>query len=240
MADGIATPLLFEPGEGWIYGAGIDAAGVLIERVTGLNLETYMLKNIFSILGMESSGFFVKDKAKMREKLVGIAMRKEDGTFQAVPAPNNDEPVDASGGTGLFSSPEDNIKVLLDLLQDEPKLLSSEYANMLFAPAQLPEDSQALHQLRTELPLLFEGFDILHKHVSINHSLAGLLWTDSEHFPQAKGVVVWFGALGTLWFVHKEKGVAGYYASQMYPPGDPKNTDIMRKFLKAGLSGIPE
>lgn len=239
MSEGISTPLLFQPGEGWMYGAGIDAVGVLIERVTGKDLEGYMRENIFDILGMKATSFYVQDKPEMKEKLVGVAMRKEDGTLGAIPAPNNDTPIDASGGTGLYSSPDDFVKVLQDLLQDEPKVLSKEYADMLFSPLQLPEGSSTLKALRTQLPLLFPTMDIIHKHVSINHSFAGLLWTGSDHFPQAEGVVMWYGALGTMWFVHREKGIAGYYESQLVPPGDVKNVEVMRAFLKVALAEIP-
>lgn len=90
-----------------MYGAGIDAVGVLIERVTGQDLEVYMRENIFDVLGMKATSFYVQDKPEMKEKLVGVAMRKEDGTLGAIPAPNNDTPIDKSGGTGLYSSPDE-------------------------------------------------------------------------------------------------------------------------------------
>lgn len=50
---------------------------------------------------------------------------------------------------------------------------------------------------------------------------------------------MWFGALGTMWFVHREKGVAGYYASQLAPPGDVRNVEVMRAFVKVALKEIP-
>ena len=42
-----------------MYGIGIDAFGMLIERITGQDLEGYMMENIFDFLGMKATSFYV-------------------------------------------------------------------------------------------------------------------------------------------------------------------------------------
>ena len=42
-----STPLLFEPGQSWAYGGGLDWVGVLIGRLNKQVLGSYMAENIF-------------------------------------------------------------------------------------------------------------------------------------------------------------------------------------------------
>lgn len=39
MEERYGYPLVFEPGTSWAYGAGIDWAGMLLERTVGKTLE---------------------------------------------------------------------------------------------------------------------------------------------------------------------------------------------------------
>ena len=63
----LTTPLVFDPGERWEYGTGIDFAGKMVETVTGMKLGQYLHDNLLSPLGMNSSAF--KISADMRARL---------------------------------------------------------------------------------------------------------------------------------------------------------------------------
>ena len=52
-------PLVYQPGERWMYETGSDVLGVLISRATGQPLETFFRGRIFEPLGMEDTGFHV-------------------------------------------------------------------------------------------------------------------------------------------------------------------------------------
>ena len=54
-----AVPLVFQPGEKWLYNTGADVTGVLIERATGQSLEAFMHERIFDPLGMDDTSFSV-------------------------------------------------------------------------------------------------------------------------------------------------------------------------------------
>jgi CubicO group peptidase (beta-lactamase class C family) len=46
VLEAFGCPLLFEPGEGWEYGGGVDWAGYLIRRLNGnITLEEYFISN---------------------------------------------------------------------------------------------------------------------------------------------------------------------------------------------------
>ena len=54
-----ALPLVYQPGERWMYETGSDVLGVLISRATGQGLEAFLRERIFGPLGMEDTGFHV-------------------------------------------------------------------------------------------------------------------------------------------------------------------------------------
>ncbi|MCC5995591.1 MAG: beta-lactamase family protein [Oceanicaulis sp.] len=52
-----SLPLAHHPGERWLYHTGIDVAGVLIERASGMPLGAFQRERIFEPLGMTDTGF---------------------------------------------------------------------------------------------------------------------------------------------------------------------------------------
>jgi CubicO group peptidase (beta-lactamase class C family) len=52
-------PLMYQPGERWLYDTGSTVLGVLISRVTGRPLETFLRERIFEPLGMADTAFHV-------------------------------------------------------------------------------------------------------------------------------------------------------------------------------------
>jgi CubicO group peptidase (beta-lactamase class C family) len=54
-----SLPLMYQPGEKWLYHSGSDVLGVLLARATGQPLETFLRQRLFEPLGMEDTGFSV-------------------------------------------------------------------------------------------------------------------------------------------------------------------------------------
>jgi CubicO group peptidase (beta-lactamase class C family) len=52
-----SLPLIHQPGERWLYHTGIDVAGVLVARASGMSLGEFQRKRIFEPLGMADTGF---------------------------------------------------------------------------------------------------------------------------------------------------------------------------------------
>jgi CubicO group peptidase (beta-lactamase class C family) len=71
------APLTFEPGQGWMYGPGIDYAGLLIGRVTGLSLEEYMRENLWEPVGVKDMTFRLSSRPDMRERMADMSLRDE-------------------------------------------------------------------------------------------------------------------------------------------------------------------
>lgn len=72
-----SLPLLQEPGTGFIYSLSYDVLGTLIEVVSGLRYDEYIIKNLLSPLQMNDSYFIIpKDK---RSQLVSVYEPSPDG-----------------------------------------------------------------------------------------------------------------------------------------------------------------
>ena len=98
----LTIPLLYDPGECWTYGIGIDWAGKMVEAVTGNRLGEHLRKAIFEPLGMADTAFVPGPSQKAR--LARVHARGPDGklvpTDFAMPA----EPEFEMGGGGLYST----------------------------------------------------------------------------------------------------------------------------------------
>src|SRR6185312_14850406 len=54
-------PLMFQPGERWLYHTGADILGVLIARASGQPFEQFLVERIFDPLGMKDTRFSVPE-----------------------------------------------------------------------------------------------------------------------------------------------------------------------------------
>jgi CubicO group peptidase (beta-lactamase class C family) len=57
-----SLPLAHQPGERWLYHMGSEVVGVLIARVSGQSLGSFLRERIFEPLGMKDTGFFVPEE----------------------------------------------------------------------------------------------------------------------------------------------------------------------------------
>ncbi|TVY85227.1 Acyltransferase LovD [Lachnellula suecica] len=109
------TPLVFEPGTAWQYGIGIDWAGELVMRVTGLSLNDYFLQNIFEPLGLKNINLFPTQSMKanlahlhLRDWMDGSAKETDHILHLPLVVEESEKPgIYNSGGGGGFSSPSD-------------------------------------------------------------------------------------------------------------------------------------
>ena len=111
----LTTPLVFDPGERWEYGTGIDFAGKMVEAVSGQTLGQYLRDNLLAPLGMNNSAF--KISADMRTRLSRMHARTPDGLvpieFEIPQAPEFE-----MGGGGMYSTVGDYLKFVQMLLND--------------------------------------------------------------------------------------------------------------------------
>jgi CubicO group peptidase (beta-lactamase class C family) len=114
-----SLPWMAQPGERWLYHVSADVLGVLIARVSGRSLGTFLRERIFEPLGMKDTGFHVPpDRIGRLASSYSLSHRHhslvafDDAANSAWRAPPSFE----SGGGGLVSTVDDYLALYRMLL----------------------------------------------------------------------------------------------------------------------------
>lgn len=116
-------PLLFQPGEQWMYGINTDLLGYLVELWSGKTLEAFFTERIFQPLGMADTQFNLP--AEKAPRLVNFFLGnedqiiKQDSAFGALPMRFPLEPHTYFSGGGGLSSTIYDYAVFLQMLLNE-------------------------------------------------------------------------------------------------------------------------
>ncbi|KAL6709166.1 hypothetical protein ACN47E_001982 [Coniothyrium glycines] len=237
----IIQPLVFQPGEGWQYGLGIDWAGLALERVTGLSLNDYCHQNIFEPLGLKNISFF--PTAHMKKNLALMNHRKQDGSLvgrdhllrKPLTAETSEvKDVFNSGGAGSYSTPSDYAQIIATLLNDGKspttgaQILKKETVDQMFTNQieQFPDFGRqgipdAKPDLTNPLPEIYP--------VEGNPPQGwGLTFMLSNGGPtgRSKSTGFWAGLPNCWWWADREKGVGGIVCCQILPFGDAKTLGL--------------
>src|SRR5215831_5535778 len=108
MAALSRIPLLYQPGQAWLYETCSDIQGVLIARVSGRPLPEFLAERLFEPLGMADTGFEVP--AGKLGRFTSYYRADPAGGLELVDAPGgqwSSAPAFASGGGGLVSTADD-------------------------------------------------------------------------------------------------------------------------------------
>ena len=195
-------PLIFEPGTSWVYGAGHDWAGKMIERVNpGMTLETYFEKYIWRPLGIKDMTFFVDKRHDLKVRKAGVSIREAPGqkvTPYSGPLPYEGME-DCMGGEGLAACLSEYLKVQHSLLADDEKLLKKESVVELFTP-QLTEMSQKALMKLLENPDMNNIFgSTLPTDCRKSWGLGGLINLDNLAGWKSAGTMTWSGMPNLCW-----------------------------------------
>jgi methyl acetate hydrolase len=129
----VDLPLLFDPGEGWAYGASTRVLGDVIEKVSGQKLDAFLTSRILQPLGMQDTAYLVP--AAKYSRVVGINARGTDGKFVERPMPAT-LAASVAGDGGLYGTASDYSRFLRMLLNrgksGDTRLLSEKSAKLIF------------------------------------------------------------------------------------------------------------
>ena len=109
-ADAIASvPLMFQPGEKWMYGFSADILGAVIEVATGMKFSDFLRKELFEPLEMVDTGFYAPG-----EKIHRLAQYYDVINGEFIPHTDHhlgeywgEDVAFESGGAGLVSTLDD-------------------------------------------------------------------------------------------------------------------------------------
>lgn len=213
------TPLMFDPGERWEYGIGIDWAGRLVELAAGKTLDRYFVDHIFGPLGMIDTGY-----KPPPEKLSRVAlMHARIAGAGLTPMPRQfPEPMEfAPGGGGLTSTGRDYARFLrmfmnggtlegIRLLKPETiALMSQNHIGDLKAGFMR---SAAPHA--TAVTEFFPG-------IPKKWTLGFMLNEAEVPGRRSAGSLGWAGVGNTFFWIDRKRKIAGIFMTQVTPFCDP-------------------
>jgi methyl acetate hydrolase len=226
----LRTPLMFDPGERWEYGIGMDWAGKAVEAVSGQRLGVYLNENVFSPLGLRDTAF--KISASMRERLAKLHQRGDDGQLTAADVEIPQEPEFEMGGGGLYGTVGDYLKFVRMMLNR-----GTVRGTQVLKPGTV--DSMARNQtghlrvtpLKTVMPPLSndaEFFPGLEKHHGYGFQV------NAERAPTglSAGSLMWAGLANSYYWIDLSRNLGGVYLTQVLPFADVKAGPLFIEFQK--------
>jgi CubicO group peptidase (beta-lactamase class C family) len=199
-------PLMYQPGQRWLYNVGSLVLGVLLARVAGEPLEELFRRRIFEPLGMDQTGFWLP--AELTRNLPSYYMTDPaTGQLQLRPVSSPEEwskpPVFPSGAGGLVSTVDDFLafaRLLLNQGEHRGKRLLSAPAVELMTTNHLNAE-----QMATAGPILGGrgwGFGV------------GVMTQPDTDWP-VPGRYGWAGGYGTAWFNDPHRSVVAIAMTQV-------------------------
>jgi CubicO group peptidase (beta-lactamase class C family) len=101
-------PLLYQPGEKWVYSVSVDIQGYLVQKLSGKTFPDFLNDRIFKPLGMTDTGFLVPE-AKLSRVATIYSWDQAKGALAPLPRDPliSKMPGLPSGGGGLYSTAAD-------------------------------------------------------------------------------------------------------------------------------------
>ena len=105
-------PLMYQPGERWMYSLSTDVCGYLVEAISGKRFDKYLQETIFDPLDMKDTSFMVA--SRKADRFAANYERQADKTLKLIDDPERSnylkEPTFFSGGGGLTGTTADYLR----------------------------------------------------------------------------------------------------------------------------------
>jgi CubicO group peptidase (beta-lactamase class C family) len=206
------TPLVADPGTIVEYGTGLDWAGRLVERLTGVSLDEYCRSEIFEPLRMTRTSLHRLSDAAAR--YVPVLSARPSGEFETTEIDYPQNPEFVTGGGCFYSTAADYLTLQRALLADGTydgySVLSPASIREILGPQSIAD----VAVLRSTLPWLSADVDLgpgwrwgLGLMVNANPIPGGRTATSGG----------WWGIFNTMFWIDRRTGVAANLFMQFVP-----------------------
>jgi len=209
-------PLEFSPGTAWNYSVSTDVLGLVVQRLSGMPLETFFAERIFAPLGMHDTFFSVpSEKLDRLSDCWTMSPRGERVMFdRGAESLWANPPTQVSGGGGLVSSTADYHRFNTMLLNkgelDGTRIVSRKTIELM-TMNHLPGGSD-LASMSTSL---FSETT----NAGVGFGLGFAVTTDvaSTLMPGSAGEFYWGGMFSTAFFVDPVERISMVFMTQFSP-----------------------
>ncbi|MGD9752640.1 MAG: serine hydrolase domain-containing protein [Acidimicrobiia bacterium] len=227
-------PLMFDPGERWEYGIGIDFAGLAVEAISGQTLAEYLRDHLFVPLGMADTGF--GPRPEQAGRLASVHARTPDGLLPiefGLPA----EPEFHMGGGGLYGTVGDYLRFCRMLLGkgtlEGTKVLEPATVELMGSNAIGAVD---MAKMTTCIPDYTHDVDLF-PGMAKKWGLTFMINTEDTGRGRRAGSLAWAGLANSYYWIDPTSGVAGVLATQIFPFADPTVLELLDRFEAAVYQG---
>lgn len=224
-------PLMFEPGEQWLYSTSTDWLGRVVEKISGQQLEDYFRQHILDPLKMPDTFYYVPQEKQAR--VATVHRRRPDGSLvkEATQAPITG--FVRIGGGGLSSTAADYTRFTRMLLNggelDGARVLS---AKSVEAMGQNHIGAVHLPALKTALPDRSEDFSFIAEGRD-KWGLGFQITTDAVAGKRSAGSLSWGGINNTYFWIDRTRDISGVIMMQFLPFADRKALALYDAFERA-------
>ncbi|CAN5380379.1 serine hydrolase domain-containing protein [soil metagenome] len=211
------VPLLYQPGERWMYSLATDICGALVEVISGKPFAQYLQEEIFGPLGMKDTSFFVTpDKI---DRFCANYQRGPDKKLKVIDDPATSafasEPGFKSGGGGLTGTTADYMRFCEMLRRGGeldghrvigPRTLEMMHMNHLAGGKDLTQ-------------MAIGGFsETANEGVGFGLGFASTM-SQTQTASLGTGDYYWGGAASTIFWVDPKEDLSVVFMTQLMPSG---------------------
>ena len=229
-----AYPLLYQPGQRWVYGFHSDVLGRIAEVVSGQSFDVFLDERLLAPIGMRDTGFFVR--AGQVDRLAAVYGPDSNGRLAPRPAVASSSYTQRdtlfSAGGGLVSTVPDYLRFGQMLLNggaiDNLRVLRASTVRAMTRNALTPVQGGEVNWYRYQPAALFRGY---------GWGLGiGVRLPDRVHtVPGSDGDLAWGGLASTTYFIDPKEQIVAVAMSQYLGPGVDDLGFILREGVYAGL-----
>jgi CubicO group peptidase (beta-lactamase class C family) len=234
----LTTPLMFDPGDRWEYGIGIDWAGKMVEAASGQKLDRYFRDHIFGPLGMADTSFRLSPA--QRARLASVHQRGPDGTLTPIQFEIVQEPEFLMGGGGLYGTARDYLAFTQMIMRGGHvrgggQLLRPETVTLM---AQNHIGALEIGAFKTAIPTLSNDVELF-PGMSKKWGLSFLINTQQAPTGRSAGSLAWAGLANTYFWIDRARQVSAVFLSQVFPFYDDRAIDVLGRFETEVYRALP-
>ena len=208
----LSVPMVNDPGTVWEYGVNTDWLGLVVEKITGQSLGSYLQQHVYAPLGMTDSSF--APSAEQRARLLRVMQRQAGGGL----APSvHDLPATSewdAAGHGSYGTIQDYGRFVQAWLNDGAGVLAKPATAQMalqnqIGSIQLPE------LMKSSVPELSN--DVPGLPVPQNWGLGFHLMQAGLPGMRSRGTGDWAGLFNSYYWIDRSKGIGGVLMTQVLP-----------------------
>jgi CubicO group peptidase (beta-lactamase class C family) len=226
-------PLLYQPGEKWVYSVSVDIQGYLVQKLSGKSFPDFLRERMFTPLGMNDTGFLVPESKLSRVATIygwdqatgALAGQPRDPLISKMPGL-------PSGGGGLYSTAADYLRFAQMMLNggelNGKRLLKRTSVDMMRTNV-LNE-----HTLNSKSGI---GPIRIQPGLGFGYDFAVMTDPAALKSPLGKGSYWWFGIAGTWFWIDPTNDVVfiGMIQRRGGAPGAANHEEVSRALAYKAL-----